>query len=192
VVRLRREELLQERPGLEPLGVRLVRRHLRDGRLVERQGVEDRRLGVVGVRPVDLLHGLLVGDDPGPLAGRREVAIQLADRGHVRALAIGRRADRLGFLDRGRAALERVGRPDAAERVPPLRHRDPPPHHGAAGILREHSMEPVDGGAEPERVKERHRAIEVRLRRGVARGREVDGPDPRGIGRTVLMQILCP
>src|SRR5216684_1455515 len=64
VIRLRSEDRLEDLRGLPLVRVRLVGG--RRGR-VERESVEDGRLGVIGITLVNAAHGRLVAEGPTPM-----------------------------------------------------------------------------------------------------------------------------
>ena len=182
-------ELLEDRPGLQLIRVRLVGR-LRGGR--ERQRVEDRRLAIGRILRGQIPHRLRVRDDARALIDRGEISVELRRGGDVAPLAL-----RLGGrLERERdgvqALLELRRRPhDHGERIAPPRERDAPVRDRARGIRRERRLETLDGLTELEGVQQRHGAVELRLRCRRARRLEMHGPELLGRVLVVLGDEGC-
>src|SRR5260370_30441942 len=78
VIRLRIEDRLEDLRGLPLVRVRLVGGPR--GR-VERESVEDGRLGVIGITLVDALHGRRIAEGPTPMVDGNGVLVEAGDGG---------------------------------------------------------------------------------------------------------------
>jgi len=102
-----------------------------------------------------------------------EILVEGLDCGDIVALARRLRTRSLGVFD-GRPALFQVF---CAGRFPELmvvRHRHAPLRHTAGRVLPGDAGKGFGGLLVPEGVQQSHRAIELRLERGVAGNRELD------------------
>src|SRR5262245_20094919 len=90
------ENLLEDGPGLQLAGIGLVGMF---HRLVNRQGIEDRRLRIIGMSDVELFHRALVGLDSLFVSALLGIAVVGFHRRYVLLLPGRLRSDRLGLCD---------------------------------------------------------------------------------------------
>ena len=183
VIRLGGPQLLEDRGRLQLLGVGLVGRQ---GRLIHGERIESGRLAVLRIRLVDVLHRALVREHTRALIDGLVVLEFLRHRGDVIPLARCRFPRCLRASDRRRSGLERLGRPQARERVAPVGHRDAPVRDRAGGIFGEHVLESLPRRRKCKRVQQRDRAIEPRGHARRAGRREVHAAELLGRGMFVL------
>jgi hypothetical protein len=187
MVGVRGEQLFQDGARLQQVGVGLVRgRH----RLGEGERVEDRGLHVVGMARRHRRHRVAVGEYPRALVPAVGVTVQLGRGRDVPAFPLGLGAGPVGPLDRILAP------PDLRRRLLPSREGIAPGAEGQApvgdpaGRVRgPGGLEGLDGRCELERVEQRHRAIELRLRGRATGGGEADRAEVLGRPRPVLVLL---
>ena len=160
----------EDRRALELLGVGFV---VRRRRRVQRDGVGDLRLVVVGVFRRQRLHGLQECADA--LAMAELVVIDVHDGKGVDVvpLALGLGAGGFRFLDGGKPERQ-VGSRDREVRIVQERECDAPMGDGAVRVGLQSLLEDLLRRAVPERVLIAHRAVDPPLRDLVARGLEAD------------------
>ena len=187
MLRLGREELLEDCARLQAARVGFVGWLL--GR-AQRQGVEDRRFGILGESVGDAGHRIAIRQDSRVLIHGVRIGEQLRGGIDVRAFAIGLRADGFCSVEGFTALLHLSGGPLAdAERVAPSAHADAPIRDPAARVGRRRLVERRDRAGELERVQQCHRVIECRLRRLAARRREMDRAELFGRSGAVLVLL---
>ncbi len=187
VLGLERKQAIQDlrRPLLPRVG--LVGRRV-VGHAEDRQGVEDRRLMVVGDALRHAGHRLLVGHHA-RWVGHAVSLVVGVDRGDVVALSRARRAESGRLLSRRLPSGEFAFRRRPPNRVE-IAHRDPPVRHGAAGVLRRHVLEGLRRLGVGERVQQRQAPRESRLNPGLARDREVNPAELLWRGVSVVVLVL--
>jgi hypothetical protein len=163
------EGLLQDRRRLALLSVTLVGRRRGE---VERQRVEDRRLAILGIGQVELLHDPLVGEGAGRPRDGLVVLEERLHRADVIPLARGLRAGGAALLDGGPGRLGPLRGRRCAEHVLGPAERQPPGGDRAAGVALGDGREGVARARPPERVEQRDRMVQVGLHLGHARARE--------------------
>ena len=161
----------EDRACLELISVGLIGRQ-RGG--IEDQGIQDLRLDVVGIAVGYSSHRLLEGNDPLPEIHGFPILQEHGQCCDVVVLALAARAEalRLRVGCRRRFHRIRICRPckrvaHGHEGIAPVRHR-------ALRVQLEHLPERLLSGIEPERVKQRHAAIEFFLRCGIASHPKID------------------
>ena len=155
-----------------------------------RQRVEDRRFGVVRIGRGEPAIASRYACDARGLIGRLDVDVEPRDGVDVRALALGLRV-RLSSRasTASRPCRSGAGRADAGgEWIAPPAERDAPLRHGAGRIGRQRPAEAVNRADELERMEQGDGAVELRLRRGAAGGREGDRTELFGGGVLVLLR----
>ena len=184
VIGMPTEERLEDPACLPLAGMgRVARLELPQGD--QRQRIERLPLFILRAAPGEAGHRLLVRDEP---------------RAVVRGIAaiVGR--DGIGVVTR---AGPRAAQPHRALRIgPPLRpfvglrrrpervedaHRPAPVRQGAGRVGGGHRLERGSGLLVPERMQQRHAALEAGLNVGPAGGRKVDVPQPLRGGAGVLV-----
>ena len=155
VIRLRSEDRLED-----PRGVPLVRVRLVGGRRgrVERERVEDGRLGVIGITLVNAAHGRLVAEGPTPMIHSTGVLVECGDGVDPGRFAVGL-GDGLRALHSRGTGLKSGGGRREPEGIP-VTHGESPKPHGAARVGLRDGRELPGGMRVPERVEDRHRVVE--------------------------------
>ena len=182
------EFLLEDAGRLQLVGVRLVGRQRR---LIQRQRVEDPRFGIVGELRRERRHLLLVFERARPLRDRGGVLEERLDGREVAPLALGLRPRGLALLDGRQARLQRLRRPEPAERIAPPAHRDTPMRHRAARVVLQNAVERLDGGGEPEGVEQRDPAIELLRDSRIAGGRKVHRAKAAGWAAVIVLVLVA-
>ena len=181
MVRLAHQFRLQDLGRLELLGVGLVGRQRGH---VEREGIEDRGLGVVRMAGVELRHCLLVRQDARAMILGVGIAVELRERGDIVGLALGFGAKLPRLLQRC-PSIGQVLRRRRRERVGEEGHGNPPIRHRALGIALQHVGERIVRSFIPERVLQLHRVVERLLRLRRAGDREVNRAEHRMTGMLI-------
>jgi hypothetical protein len=185
MIRLLFEQRFEDAGGLQPARIGLVAQVLGRG---QRQGVESRGLGILGMAARELAHRITVGLDPVLLGGALTVDVQLRGGVDVGALAVGLGADCTRALDRGEPLPDlRRGPESDGERIAPSAERDAPLGHGTGRVDLHCRLERGDCGTELERVEQRHGPVELCLRGRRAGGGEMNGTELFG---APLMMVL--
>ena len=96
-------------------------------------------------------------------------------------------AARLAGSGRGKTRLQGLRRTEAAERIAPPAHRDSPVRHHAAGIGLEDGRKRIDRRGKPERMQQRHAAIELFLHRRRARRHHVHRAQSAGRRAVIVL-----
>ncbi len=154
-------------------------------RLVQREGVEDLRLGVVRVLGGEPLHRLRVILRARVLVDLVVVLVELLERRQPVALALGLGPDGLTLLDRFEAALERGGVERSDERIRALADGDAPVGDGAVRVRGGDRREGLHRLGKEERVQHGQRPLELLLRLRRARSLEVHPPELLGLSGAV-------
>ena len=152
------------------------------------QGVENRRLVVVGIPLADPGQSPLVILRPGGVVHRLPVLVEHRERIDVVALAIGLRASGQRAIESRRALLQFLGRRRRPYRVIPG-PRDAPVRHGAGRVGLRGIVERDSRFLVAERMQQSRCAGDQLLRRGVAGGRKVHRAET-GNGVLVLRVIF--
>ena len=168
------EERIQDRRGLFlPDECRIGRGRRSD----EGQGVVDRHLGVVGDITGETRQRIRVRLEPLGVRNGFVIAVERADSGDESPLPHGRCRDRLRAYGRGGTLTQMVARRTADEGIAPCVQGQAPIGHGARGIRHRHGLECAGALFPPEGMQQRHRALEARLRFGIAGDGEHDVPE---------------
>ena len=160
MLRLAREDRLQDRRAFELIGVGLVGR---GSRRVERQRVVDLRLVVIRIALRQLLHGLGIGLDARAVIDFVVIGVHDCKRIDVVALALGLGADALSLGNRG-GALGEILRGRRNVGIKQQAQRNAPIGNAAFGIGLQHIFKYFLRRAVPERVLIQHGLVEELLR----------------------------
>ena len=168
MVGLRGEDRLEDRRGLELAGIGLVVRVRSD---VERERMENRGFLILGVALRELLHCLFVPQHA--LApGRPVVRVKGCDRFDVVALALRLGRGRQTFVHRGLAFQQHILRRLPAKRIEQPVDAYAPVGDRARRVGGQHLEKSLAAFREPERMQQRHAALELRLHLRIAGSRK--------------------